>query len=132
VSRQNVELIRGAYAEWAETGRPVYRILDPEIEWHTRADLPDSGVHRGHDGFGAVMREWVASFDDFHADIDDFIDGGDCVVVPMVLRGRVRGSKQEVSMHETWVWKVRNGMVVEIHEFPTLEEALKAVARLAE
>jgi ketosteroid isomerase-like protein len=78
------------------------------------------------------MREWVASFDDFRADTEDFIDGGDCVVVPMVLRGRVRGSQEEVSMRETWVWKVRDGLVAEIHEFATLEEALKAVASLAE
>lgn len=49
------------------------------------------------------------------------------VVVPMVLRGRIRGSGEEVAMPETHVVKIRDGMIVEVREYPTLAEALEAV-----
>jgi hypothetical protein len=49
-------------------------VLDPEVEWHTAADPPDSGVHYGHDGVAALVQEWVNSFEDFRADVDKFID----------------------------------------------------------
>jgi ketosteroid isomerase-like protein len=93
-------------------------LFDPEIEWHTRADLPDSGVHRGHEGAAALVQEWVGSFEDLHFDIEDVIDRGDCVVISMVLRGRIRGSDEEVSMPETHVHKMRDGMTVELRECP--------------
>jgi ketosteroid isomerase-like protein len=59
--------------------------------------------------------------------VEDYIDRGDYVVVPMVLRGRIRGSGEEVSMPETHVIKMRDGVAVEVREFPTLDEALEAV-----
>lgn len=120
MSQANVELVRGSFGESGGTGQGVLRILDPEIEWHTRADLPDSGVHRGHEGVAALFQGWLGSF-------DDFIDRGDYVVVSMVLRGRIRGSEQEVAMPESWVFRLRDGLAVEVHEYQTLDEALESV-----
>ena len=100
--------------------------LDPEVEWHTAADLPDSGVHRGHAGVAALIQEWVNSFEDFRTDVEELIDGGQYVVAPLVLRGRVRGSDEEVALPETHVWKLREGKVVEVREYRTLEQALEA------
>ncbi len=97
------------------------------MQWHTRADLPDSGVHRGHDGFTALWREWAGSFEDLRPEVEDYIDLGDYVVVPLLLRGRVRGSEQDVAMQETWVYKFRDRVVIEVREYQTLEEALDAV-----
>jgi hypothetical protein len=45
----------------------------------------------------------------------------------MVLRGRIRGSGEEISMPETHLIKMRDGVAVEVREFPTLDEALEAV-----
>jgi hypothetical protein len=107
MSRENVELVRSAYEEFDRARQPPLSVLDPEVEWHTAADLPDSGVHRGHDGVGALIQEWVNSFEDFRADVTEFIDRDDYVVVPLVLRGRIRGSDEEVALPETHVWKMR-------------------------
>jgi ketosteroid isomerase-like protein len=127
MSQENVELIRAGYEEFNKTGQPPLQIYDPAIEWHTRADLPDSGVHRGHEGVAALAHEWVGSFEDLRFDIEDIIDRGEYVVVPMVLRGRVRGSDEEVAMPETHIAKIRDGVLVEVREYRTLAEALKAV-----
>ncbi len=128
MSLQNVEIIRGAFEQWAETGRLAFEYLDQEVEWHTRADLPDSGVYRGHGGVAALSKEWGASFDDPRFEVEDYLDRGDRVVVPLVLSGRIRGSEQEVAMPETWVHTLREGMVVEVRECRTLDEALEAAA----
>ena len=127
MSRENVELIRAGYEDFNETGQPPLHIYDPAIEWHTRADLPDSGVHRGHEALAALAAEWVGSFEDLRFEIEDVIDRDDYVVLPIVLRGRIRGSDEEVAMRETHVCKIRDGLLVEVREYQTLEEALEAV-----
>ncbi len=53
------------------------------------------------------------------------------MVAVLRLRGRVRGSTQEVDMSETHVLTMRDGKAAELHEYPTREEALE-VAGLQE
>jgi len=119
--------VRAGYEEFNKTGQPPLQTYDPAIEWHTRADLPDSGVHRGHESVAALAHEWVDSFENLRFDIEDVIDRADYVVLSMVLRGRIRGSDEEVAMPETHVAKIRAGVLVEVREYRTLEEALEAV-----
>jgi ketosteroid isomerase-like protein len=126
MSLENVEIVRGSFAEWAETGQLAFRLLDPKVEWHTRIDLPDSSVYCGHDGVAKLAQDWDTVFEDPRFEVEDYIDRGDCVVVPMVLRGRIRGSEQDLEMPETWVLKLCDGIVVEVHEYCTLAEALDA------
>ena len=102
-------------------------MLHPDILWHTRADLPDTATYRGHDGAATLIAEWVGTFDDLHLDVEEVIDAGDRVVVVLRLRGRVRGSTQEVDMPETHVLTMRDGKATEIHEYQTKAEALKVV-----
>ena len=127
MSQENVELIRAAYEEFNRTGQPVLWGFDPEVEYHTRADLPDSSVHRGLDGVAALHQGWIDSFEDLGCVIEDVIDRDPYLIVPLVLHGRIRGSGEEVSMPETHVHKFRDGMGVEVREYATLDEALKAV-----
>ena len=137
MSRENVELIRRTYEEFNRTRRgsteerqrTVLTAADPEVEWHTSSDLPDSDVYRGHDGVAALIQEWLNSFEDLRVDAEEFIDRGEYVVVPLQLRGRVPGSResdQEVTLFHTHVYKVREGNLVEAREYLTLEHALEA------
>jgi hypothetical protein len=48
------------------------------------------------------------------------------VVVMTRLRGRFRGSTEEVNLIEAHVWKVVDGKAVEIREYRTKAEALEA------
>jgi ketosteroid isomerase-like protein len=120
VSQENVEIVRAVY------GRSDLELLHPDIEWHTRADLPDSGVHRGHDGVAAHTSQWTAAFNDFEIDVGEQIDAGDVVVSVVCLRGRLRGSDQAVEMQVVHVSRVQDGLVIEVHEYRTKDEALKA------
>jgi len=126
MSVDNVELVRGAYEQFNSGQEAPLSALDEAVEWHTAADLPNSDVHRGHAGVRALIDDWVGSFEHFAADVEEYIDRGDYVVVPLVLRGRMAGG-DEVSLPETHVWRVRDGLVVEVREYRTLELALEAL-----
>jgi len=127
MSRENVELIQAQFEHFAETGRLDWRVVDPKFEWHSNDDVPHSGVHRGHEGAAAVLRDWIDSFEDFHIEVSNFIDRGEYLIVPLVIRGRIRGTDAEVARPETWVYKVRKGMIVEGHGYGTLEQALEVM-----
>jgi ketosteroid isomerase-like protein len=127
MSQENVEIVRRGYETFNRTHKPVREMLHPEVEWHTAEDLPDSGTHRGIDGVEKLFAEWSDSFEGFRGDIDEIIDGGDEVVVVVVeLRGRIKGSSQEVVLPETHVWKLREGKAFEIREYRTKAQALEA------
>jgi hypothetical protein len=54
MSKENVDLIRRAVetlnqGELQAIHTFVEEACDPEVEWHTSSDLPDSGVYRGRD-----------------------------------------------------------------------------------
>jgi ketosteroid isomerase-like protein len=128
MSQANEERLRAAYESAARMHGPDFDFLDPDVEWHTRADLPDSATYRGHDGVAKLFSEWLESFDDLRFDPEEFIDAGDDVVIAVLqLSGRIRGSGEEVKMPETHVWRMRDGKGVECREYPTKAEALKAL-----
>jgi ketosteroid isomerase-like protein len=127
MSQENVERVRASYEFVDREHAPDFDLLHPDIQWHTRADLPDTGTHRGHDAVAKFFSEWFGAFDDFNVDIEELIDAGDRVVMVLHLHGRVRGGSREVDMTETHVLTMREGKVTEIHEYATKAEALKAV-----
>jgi ketosteroid isomerase-like protein len=129
MSQENVESIRGVYEVFNRTHLPPYELLDSKVEWHTAADLPDSGTYRGHGGVEALFSEWVGFFGgDFRADIQEIFDAGDYVLVWCILRGQVRESSgARIELPEAHVWKFREGKVVEVQEYRAKAEALAAV-----
>jgi ketosteroid isomerase-like protein len=94
MSQENVEAVRRAYQHFNRTHAPAYELFDPNVEWHTAADLPDTGTHRGHSGVAGLFSAWAGSFDDFRADVEELVDAGDHVVVWCTLRGRVRDAER--------------------------------------
>ena len=127
MSQENVELVRAGYEEFNRTGHPVLRLFDPEIDWHTRVDLPDAGSRKGHEGILRLRAEWMEAFEDFHVELDELIDAGDCVIVVLRLCGRPRGGSQGLDVRETQVWKLSDGKAVEVRAYLTRAEAIEAV-----
>ncbi|HWH43813.1 MAG TPA: nuclear transport factor 2 family protein, partial [Thermoleophilaceae bacterium] len=68
-------------------------------------------------------------FDNFRADVEDIVQRGEYVIAAVVLRGRLRGSGEEVQLAEIHVWRLRDGLAVEVREYRTLDQALDAVGR---
>lgn len=126
MSEQNVEIVRKGFERWGSDS--WLELLDPEIEWEARPDLPDASTYRGLEGVQQLIRQFMEVMDDIWFGPEEFIEAGeDQVVVPLRWGGKGKGSGAEFEeRRETWLFRVRNGKVTQVREFATREEAFKA------
>ena len=136
MSQENVENVRAAFAAWnARPGEPylagVFAHFHPELVYHPRADEPDPSPHVGRDVYERLVRGFVDSFSEVTVEVLEVIDAGDHViastVLHVVLRGQGSASGAGVSDTYVFVYKLRDGLVVEGWEYRTKQEALEAV-----
>ena len=77
----------------------------------------------------AVFADFIASFEDFRAEVNDIVEGGDTLVGRYTYRGRHTGtfmgipaSGNEIELHSIDIWRVRDGLLHEHwDELNTLE-----------
>jgi ketosteroid isomerase-like protein len=129
VSQENVELMRRGIERFNrgdEDDALLADFYDPDAVYHSREDEPDTGVYRGREAIRGLMRMWRDMFSDFSFDVDEYIDAGDVLVMSGWVRVRAHGSDADIREPYNWVVKMRSGRVVEVHEYRTKDEALKA------
>ncbi len=145
MSQENVEIVRSAFEplngidvaaiDWdAEAIREaIGRAYSPDIELTTLASGLGSGVgtfYRGSDGLARYLGEWLEPFAEYHIENLDYIEAGDCVLVPSRQWGIGQGSGIRVELELTTLYELREGKVVRVHQYDTLAEAREA-ARLS-
>jgi ketosteroid isomerase-like protein len=124
MSREQVEIARSAVnALQSEDLDGFLALLHPDIEWHTAADEPDSGVHRGREAVAAMREGWRESFAAFRTESDEPIDAGDAVIVPMRFHARAHGADSWIAVEEFDVIRFRDGKIAEVREYRTAEQA---------
>jgi uncharacterized protein len=125
---ESVEIARQAYEAFNRGGvDAVLEFLDPDIEWcmwdgFSRGER----VFRGHDGVRKVFTIFNENYDGFRADPQEFIDGGDLVVVPVRLSGRAKGSGAYEAFDVVQVWSARDNKAVRLEVYSDKVEALRA------
>jgi ketosteroid isomerase-like protein len=123
----NIEIVRLIFSAMeANDPDSALELLDDDIDWHPAEDEPETKTLHGKEAVVGLLLEWSTAFDDFHPQALEFIDGGDCAVVPLKITGRMRGSGAEIAIEETNVFWIRDGKVVEVREYRTRPEALAA------
>ncbi|HEX3277447.1 MAG TPA: nuclear transport factor 2 family protein [Thermoleophilaceae bacterium] len=130
MSQENVEVVRAAFAAWnAGELLDVLSRFDPQIVYHPRADEPDPSPHIGKDAYERLVYGFVDSFSEVTFEVLELIDAGDRVITPTVLHAVLRGQGSGAGVRDTYVfvYKLRDGLVVEGWEYRTREEALEAV-----
>ena len=128
MSQENVEVVKRAYE--ARNRRDMAAALgacDPDIEWWESEDVPEPTVHRGLDAVAARFAELDDLWIGLTSEPQEFIDTGDCVVVP--FRQTASGRASGVAIDENWahVFRLRCGKIIELREYRELGQALKAV-----
>ena|SRR6476620_125988 len=129
MSQENVEIVRRAWeASVRHDNEAVFALYDPEVEWDlTAAPGFDARVYRGVEGVQQWFRDWVGTFDDFTADVEEWIDAGDRVIAMLHWTARGKRSGAPVDMRQAHVWTVRNGKLARLRVFASRAEALEAV-----
>ncbi len=123
MSQDNVERASRLY-EHLNRGEidAVLAVLDPDVQWWTRSDNPDTAAVRGHDGWRALWTEITGVLD---MEPTEIIDAGEYVVVCVHQSARTRDVV--IEQDEVHVARLRDGYVIEIREFHEKGEALKSV-----
>jgi ketosteroid isomerase-like protein len=125
-----VEFVQRAYAAFNEGGvEAVIRdYWSPEIVWNVSPmAIPGLGLYRGYDEARSFFDDWFGAFpfDEWEAEVEEFIDAGDRVVAIVTQRGRGRGSGVTAKLEMGQVVTVRDGLIVRIDVYREREEALE-------
>lgn len=141
MSQENVEIVRSLF-------EPMDGIDVAAIDWDAEAIrellghaysseieitlLPGvaSGLdssYRGLDGLVRYLRAWLEPFSEYRVQNLDYIEAGECVLVPSSQWGVGGGSGARVTIDLTTLYELRDGKITRIHQYETLGEAFDAV-----
>jgi len=124
--------LRTMFARFNGAGDLGLDNFHPQIEWHLRADLPDSRTLRGHEQVKELYADWSAAFEDFQVEPVEVSEVAGRTVVVVHAHGSIKGSGQEVDMDEVWVYSWHDERVIEIREYITKDEALRTLGSSVE
>jgi len=135
MSQENVETIRRAN-EALKRGDRDSALADyhPDVEWIDLAHAPDSPERgRGLSAVHTIWDQWEEAFDDFGADIEEFIDAGRYVLAVTRWYARGKGSGIVTDVRQVDVFEVENGKVVRAAlAYPDAQTALEAFGLVKE
>jgi ketosteroid isomerase-like protein len=127
MSQENVEILWRMVEIWnLGDVEGVGALMAPDVECFPAERELTPRSFRGREAFVAYATEWLADFDEYVLVASEYLDVSECVIVVGRVIGRGRGSGAEVSADDAWLYRFRDGMVVEYRECGTREEALEA------
>jgi uncharacterized protein len=133
MSAADVEQLRRAYEAFNRGDLTVaLEAVDPGVEIRDRPEAPDPQSYSGTEGALRAFAHAGEDFDDYSIEPEEFIDGGDVIVVAVRQRGRGKLSGADVEDRLFHVWTVRDGKAIAMSGFTTREEALAAAGLAAD
>jgi ketosteroid isomerase-like protein len=126
MSSENLEVVKALVSasqrgDW-ETALEAY---NPAVELDA-SRIPGGSVGVGRDAVRDFFRQWFGAWDRLTIEPEQFIDGGDTVVVVLGISGIGKGSGVEVSMRLVDVMTVRDGKVVKHVGYAHPDEGFEA------
>jgi ketosteroid isomerase-like protein len=134
MSKENVDKVKRAIA--ALNARDSDRVLadfHPDVEWRDLMHAPDVPERvRGVAAVRSIMDQWDETFDEFTAEIGEYIDAGDRVVCVTQWHAKGKGSGVVIHLNAADVYEFRDGRIAAVTQgYPDKAAALEA-ARLSE
>jgi ketosteroid isomerase-like protein len=131
MSRENVELVRGAYEAFNQGGveAVIKDYWSPEIVWNVLPmGIPGLGLYRGYDEARSFFDDWFGAFpfDEWEAEVEELLDAGDRVVAMVTQRGRGRASGVAAELEMGQVVTVRDGKIIRLDIYPDRNQAFEA------
>src|SRR5688572_17999240 len=97
MSRENVEIVRRAFALFSEGGiEAVLPLATEDLAIYSMPDWPDDSEYHGHAGFRKLAKAWTENFDGFGFELRETRDAGDEVVALLAMTGQIKGSGDPV------------------------------------
>ena len=130
MSQENLDLVRSICAAWERRDYSSVEWADPEIEF-VNTDGPAPGTWSGLAGMAEGWREWLAAWEDFRQEVDEYRELDDeHVLVFFRFSGRGKTSGLDLAqMHPlgAGLFHVRDAKVTRFVGYLDHERALEAV-----
>jgi ketosteroid isomerase-like protein len=128
MSEENVEVVRQAYAAYAEHGvEGVLAFVAEDMVIYSIPEWPDDAEYHGHDGFRKLNRQWLENFDQFGFDLHELRDAGDEVVVLLEMTGRIKGSGVPIRQPLGGIFgDITGGLIGSVRYYLTWRHTLEA------
>jgi ketosteroid isomerase-like protein len=125
MSAENVEVIRQVLAASnAGDFETLAALHHPDWVGYIAPEYPLAGTWRGEAGLIGFVQEWLEAWEEFRVEPQEFIDGGDAVIVELRYWGRGRGTGMEVRDRWFYAYELRDGKVIRWQPLADREEAL--------
>ena len=122
---RNVDRLRRVYAEWERGNfRAGGELFADEIVFVPAVDAPPES---GRDAVAAYMRDFLSQWDEFTVSAEEFVDGGETVLVTERQTGTGRESGVATEMVFYAAWSFRDGEVVRVRWLTDRAEATAAI-----
>jgi ketosteroid isomerase-like protein len=100
----------------------------PDARWRSFfAAFLEGGEYHGHVGLRQYMADLHEAFEHLTPEVADMLDGGDLIVGLGKIHYRGRGSGVEAESPAGWVFKFRDGKLLQFRAFRDPEQALARV-----
>jgi ketosteroid isomerase-like protein len=130
MSQENVETLERSNAAFNRGDRAgVLADYHPDVEVRDLQPAPDSPERLvGIAAVDAYWAQWQDAFDEFIAEIEEYIDAGDYVITVTHWRARGRGTGLQIDLRTSDVFEFADGKIVRATlAYRNKDEALKAV-----
>ena len=134
MSKENVEIVRNTLRAFAEGNRDkVLALVAPEVVIDATRRVLNPATYVGIDGARQMLAAMDEAWEEIRLNEQEFIDGGDRIVVISRMIGKGKGSGVEVERPVNGqVWTIRKGRVTRLElGFTDRDDALTA-ARLSD
>jgi ketosteroid isomerase-like protein len=126
LSAQDVQVLRDAYGAFARGDVPaVMAAFHEDITWEVPDTLPFGGTFQGHEGVGRFFGSLAETFDEISVEPQEYIDGGDVVVV--IARDRVSAGGGTAETRAAHVWRMRDGKAAAFLELADTAPAMRVL-----
>ena len=128
MSSTHIQTLQDAYAAFARQDiSGVMAAFGEDIAWESPESIPFGGSYHGHDGVGRFFSQLPEHWDELRVEPEEFIDGGETIVVLVHLTGKgAGGSMDSKSVH---LWRMRDGKAAAFREYPDTALVLQALGQ---
>jgi ketosteroid isomerase-like protein len=127
VSSSNVEIVRKAFEAWARRDfEAALALADAQVVLHDPGRT--GATFRGHDQLKRFWEEWLEGWDEYRVEPKEFVEEGDEVFVASDQTGRASLTGIEVTQDLFQVFKLRDGVLVELRIYADRAPALDSMS----
>jgi ketosteroid isomerase-like protein len=127
MSKEQVEIVRRAYAAWSQEDRePALAFFAEDVIWTPAREDPDPRPHRGREGVRRFWAQWEELFDDIRIEPEEMLQVGDGILSLLHITGTGKGSGIDIDQRVYQVVRLRDQLIVRVDEFYDRSEALEA------